>query len=369
MLYLQRIRTNYCNVCVNMEEEIEIKLRLPEPRRVICLSDAMPDRERWFKGMRVQTHLFGWVTLVSFRDRHCCLKLDEPLEDGTKAVFVTEKTFVKRVPVPLTAKSLTAKEIGVSVEGEVLEYERKMKRKWEKERKRIGEACEKYGYALPYEWKRSLRKFASWCEDQIRQYGHIVDADYLMRHDTSVVGGRSVDDLRFVPDVDIEPGGKDGKDGKGGKKYAMVSRCALMPGSIVTAIINAGKPMVKSVSLWRNSYFVRMRRFGYTYNTCCYGANTRDDAFTWFKDITVQYMEDLIEYYGIRRDSIVCRKLEHIADVYKSLEDMDASPDISTDEYDLYPVVRFGEIVPDGMGASDGTDGTDGTGKEERRKQ
>lgn len=355
-----------------MEEEIEIKLRLPESRRVICLSDAMPDRERWFKGMRVQTHLFGWVTLVSFRDRHCCLKLDEPLEDGTKAVFVTDKTFVKRVPVPLTAKSLTAKEIGVSVEGEVLEYERKMKRKWEKERKRIGEACEKYGYALPYEWKRSLRKFASWCEDQIRQYGHIVDADYLMRHDTSVVGGRSVDDLRFVPDVDIEPGVKDGKDGKGGKRYAMVSRCALMPGSIVTAIINAGKPMVKSVSLWRNSYFVRMRRFGYTYNTCCYGANTRDDAFTWFKDITVQYMEDLIEYYGIRRDSIVCRKLEHIADVYKSLEDMDASPDISTDEYDLYPVVRFGEIVPDGsdgMCDSDGTDGTDGTGKEERRKQ
>lgn len=344
-----------------MEEEIEIKLRLPEPRRVVCLSDAMPDRGRWFKGMRVQTHLFGWVTLVSFRDRHCCLKLDEPLEDGTKAVFVTEKTFVKRVPVPLTAKSLTAKEIGVSVEGEVLEYERKMKRKWEKERKRIGEACEKYGYALPYEWKRSLRKFASWCEDQIRQYGHIVDADYLMRHDTSVVGGRSVDDLRFVPDVDIEPGvkgvknGKGGKGGKGGKKYAMVSRCALMPGSIVTAIINAGKPMEKSVSLWRNSYFVRMRRFGYTYNTCCYGANTRDDAFTWFKDITVQYMEDLIEYYGIRRDSIVCRKLEHIADVYRSLEDMDASPDISTDEYDLYPVVRFGEIVPDGIGASDGT--------------
>lgn len=352
-----------------MEEGIEIKLRLPEPRRVVCLSDAMPDRERWFKGMRVQTHLFGWVTLVSFRDRHCCLKLDEPLEDGTKAVFVTEKTFVKRVPVPLTAKSLTAKEIGVSVEGEVLEYERKMKRKWEKERKRIGEACEKYGYALPYEWKRSLRKFASWCEDQIRQYGHIVDADYLMRHDTSVVGGRSVDDLRFVPDVDIEPGVKDGKGGKGGKKYAMVSRCALMPGSIVTAIINAGKPMEKSVSLWRNSYFVRMRRFGYTYNTCCYGANTRDDAFTWFKDITVQYMEDLIEYYGIRRDSIVCRKLEHIADVYRSLEDMDASPDISTDEYDLYPVVRFGEIVPDGMGASDASGASDGTGKEERRKQ
>lgn len=220
--------------------------------------------------------------------------------------------------------------------------------------------------------ERSLRKFASWCEDQVRQYGHIVDADYLLRHDTSVVGGRSVDDLRFVPDVDIEPGGKDGKDGKdgkGGKKYAMVSRCALMPGSIVTAIINAGKPMEKSVLLWRNSYFVRMRRFGYTYNTCCYGANTRDDAFTWFKDITVQYMEDLIEYYGIRRDSIVCRKLEHIADVYRSFEDMDSSPDISTDEYDLYPVVRFGEIVPDGTGVSDASGASDGTGKEERRKQ
>ena len=324
-----------------MEEEIEIKLRLPESRRVVCLSDAMPDRERWYKGMRVQTWLFGWVTLVSFRDRHCCLKLDEPLEDGTKAVFVSEASFIKRVPVPLTAKSMAAQVAGVSVEGEVLEYERKMKRKWEKERKHIAEICARYGYVLPSEWKRSLRRFASWCEGQVRQYGHIVDADYLMRHDTSVVGGRSVDDLRFVPDVDMV----DGTGANGKPSAARVSRCALMPGSIVTAIRNAGSEMDKSVSLWRNSYFVKMRRFGYTFNTCCDGAKTRDDAFTWFKDITIQYMADLIEYYGIRRDSIVCRKLEHIADVYSSLDDMDARPDISTDDYDLYPVVMFGKVV------------------------
>lgn len=194
---------------------------------------------------------------------------------------------------------------------------------------------------LPSEWKRSLRRFASWCEGQVRQYGHIVDADYLMRHDTSVVGGRSVDDLRFVPDVDMV----DGTGANGKPSAARVSRCALMPGSIVTAIRNAGSEMDKSVSLWRNSYFVKMRRFGYTFNTCCDGARTRDDAFTWFKDITIQYMADLIEYYGIRRDSIVCRKLEHIADVYSSLDDMDARPDISTDDYDLYPVVMFGKVV------------------------
>ena len=210
-----------------MEEEIEIKLRLPESRRVVCLSDAMPDRERWYKGMRVQTRLFGWVTLVSFRDRHCCLKLDEPLEDGTKAVFVSEASFIKRVPVPLTAKSMAAQVAGVSVEGEVLEYERKMKRKWEKERKHIAEICARYGYVLPSEWKRSLRRFASWCEGQVRQYGHIVDADYLMRHDTSVVGGRSVDDLRFVPDVDMV----DGTGANGKPSAARVSRCALMPGT------------------------------------------------------------------------------------------------------------------------------------------
>ena len=83
-----------------MEEEIEIKLRLPESRRVICLSDAMPDRERWYKGMRVQTRLFGWVTLVSFRDRHCCLKLDEPLEHATMGVFWSKTPFIWGVPVP-----------------------------------------------------------------------------------------------------------------------------------------------------------------------------------------------------------------------------------------------------------------------------
>lgn len=79
---------------------------------------------------------------------------------------------------------------------------------------------------LPSEWKRSLRRFASWCEGQVRQYGHIVDADYLMRHDTSVVGGRSVDDLRFVPDVDMV----DGTGANGKPSAARVSRCALMPG-------------------------------------------------------------------------------------------------------------------------------------------
>lgn len=324
-----------------MEEEIEIKLRLPESRRVICLSDAMPDRERWYKGMRVQTWLFGWITLVNVADRQCFLKLDEPLKDGTRTVLVSEASFIRRVPVPLTARSMAAQVAGVSVEGEVLEYERKMKRKWEKERKHIAEICARYGYVLPSEWKRSLRRFASWCEGQVRQYGHIVDADYLMRHDTSVVGGRSVDDLRFVPDVDMV----DGTGANGKPSAARVSRCALMPGSIVTAIRNAGSEMDKSVSLWRNSYFVKMRRFGYTFNTCCDGARTRDDAFTWFKDITMQYMADLIEYYGIRRDSIVCRKLEHIADVYSSLDDMDARPDISTDDYDLYPVVMFGKVV------------------------
>lgn len=78
-------------------------------------------------------------------------------------------------------------------------------------------------------------------------------------------------------------------------------------GSIATAIRNAGDEMDKSVSLWRNSYFVKIRRFWYTFNTCCDGARTRDDAFTWFKDI-IQYMVDLIEI-RIRRDSIVCRKL------------------------------------------------------------
>ena len=83
-----------------MEEEIEIKLRLPESRRVICLSDAMPDRERWYKGMRVQTWLFGWVTLVNATDRQCFLKLDEPLKDGTRTVLVSEASFIKRVPVP-----------------------------------------------------------------------------------------------------------------------------------------------------------------------------------------------------------------------------------------------------------------------------
>lgn len=98
-----------------MEEEIEIKLRLPESRRVICLSDAMPDRERWYKGMRVQTRLFGWVTLVNVADRQCFLKLDEPLKDGTRTVLVSEASFIRRVPVPLTAKSMAAQVAGVSV--------------------------------------------------------------------------------------------------------------------------------------------------------------------------------------------------------------------------------------------------------------
>ena len=31
--------------------------------------------------------------------------------------------------------------------------------------------------------------------------------------------------------------------------------------------------------------------------------------------------------------------------MYSSLDDMDARPDISTDDYDLYPVVMFGKVV------------------------
>jgi hypothetical protein len=31
--------------------------------------------------------------------------------------------------------------------------------------------------------------------------------------------------------------------------------------------------------------------------------------------------------------------------VCSSLDDMDARPDISTDDYDLYPVVMFGKVV------------------------
>lgn len=336
---------------------------------VIPLSSDFPDKKKWRKGMRIQTYMFGWVTLVHFSSRTCVLKLDEPLEDGSMAVYVSCHSLIKRVPKPVKASGITAKTFSISVERDLKEREEKYRLKWERDREYAVAACMSYGMTFPTVWLKSWRKFAQWCTDQIKAYECVIDTDNLLRYDTSVFSGKGVDDLCFVPDVDVTSKYLTRKwkrvktfehntdkinswramatavlkerEKKRSIMKASVKRCAVMPRNIITAINNSSRPMDKALAMWHNSYYIKMRKFGRTFNVCCDGSKTRDEAFVWYKDLTIQYMEDLITYYGIKPRTLVRRKLEHIASVYRKLEDMDAEPDISASDEDLDPGYFF----------------------------
>ena len=71
------------------------------------------------------------------------------------------------------------------------------------------------------------------------------------------------------------------------------------------------------------------------------GAEEREEFLTPWINMLIRHKKET----GIKGTMDLARKLEHIADVYSSLDDMDARPDISTDDYDLYPVVMFGKVV------------------------